>query len=130
MSYVDLFGLGREALQQGLDRPRFTIASGVPDERGGFIGTPLLQQRRVEALFEFHAPPRNTRGISRLAGLPSVRISRFELGFRIAGLAKFEFTACRHEICSGLTSGAARAVEFGTDSVCRGEKESVGPNPG
>ena len=92
MSDVDLFGLRREALQQGLNRPRFAIASGIPEQTCGLFGTPLAQESRIEVLLEFQAAPRNTRGISGLAGWPPVGVSCFELGFRIPGFTVLEST--------------------------------------
>ena len=94
MGDVDLFGLRSKALQQGLNRPRLTVASGVPKQGRRLLGRALSQKRFVERLFEFEASASDALGIPGLAGLPAVGVARLKPGFRIAGLTGLEPTVC------------------------------------
>ena len=98
-----------------------------------FLGVILAQQLRhsprvgrVEkqaATVEFHAVTSIENYRSRLAWLPTVRISLVNMFCGIARLAGPEFTVCRHPRCSELTSVVAVEVEFERYPAWRGEED-------
>src|SRR5216683_6604493 len=91
MGHVDLFGFGRQSLQQGLHRPGFALAGALPKQGGGLFGSALLDQTGIETFFESQAAACNAGRIAGLSRLPSVAIARLESCLWIARLAWFEF---------------------------------------
>ena len=121
MSEIDLFGFGSQALQDGLNRPGLSLASGVPKQSGHLLGAPMAEKGCIEGLLEEEAAPGDPSRIARLAPLPAVLISRLKPSGGIAGLAGLEFTAC-HGPPSELTCGVALPLGFETRPVWRGKR--------
>jgi hypothetical protein len=78
MSHFDLFGLWGESLQDGLNRPRFALPRGFPEQACDLLRTASLQESGVKTLLELQAAPSDAGRISRLPRLPAVLISRLE----------------------------------------------------
>jgi hypothetical protein len=101
----DLFGLGRQTLQQRLNSPGFALARRSPKQRGGLFGSALPNQRGIETFLESQPTPREASRIPRLSRLPAVFISSFECRLRISGLSKFESSVVCHWICLEFVCG-------------------------
>ena len=103
MRYVDLFGVRREPLQDGLNCPGLSLSSGFPQEVGRLFRSPLSQESLVKALFELQPAAGDARRVARLTRLPTVGISWLKPCLWIPGLARFEFIAPTHAACSDLS---------------------------
>jgi len=88
---MSVFGFGYDSLKQGLHGPGFAIACALPKDGGDFLGCSLFQQGSVKAFLEAQAAAGDPGRIAGLPRLPSVLISGFELGLRIAGFAGLKF---------------------------------------
>jgi hypothetical protein len=99
MGQFDLFGLGRETLQQRLNRPGFALTRAFPKQRSRLFGSALLNQRGIETFLESQPTPCDASRISGLSRLPAVSVSSLECRLRISGLSKFESTVVCHWIC-------------------------------
>jgi hypothetical protein len=99
MGQFDLFGLGRETLQQRLNCPGFALARTLPKQRGRLFGSALLDQSGIETFLESQATPCDASRIPGLSRLPAVSVSSLEGRLRISGLSKFESTVVCHWVC-------------------------------
>jgi len=126
MGHVDLFGFGRQALQEGLHGPGFALAGALPKQGGGLFGSALLDQTGIETFFESQAAACNAGRIAGLSRLPSVAISLFKFALWIAGLAGFEFGVICHWACSQFVEEAGSWKEFETYPDCMAGTSGMG----